>query len=151
MGRDIGSLPFIHLGVAMGQNMSRINSWSLIMNRFQSRLADWKTKCLSFGGRLTLIKLVLDSLGNYLMCKFPNPIIVLNSLEAMRTRFFWVGICMIVICIGLGGTKSLLLEMLEGWEWEACSPLIWVCFSIGVRSFPIFYVGSTCECPLWHN
>ncbi|KAL7599452.1 hypothetical protein Lser_V15G24065 [Lactuca serriola] len=82
-------LPFVHLGVHVGQNMARTSAWSIIEDRFRSRLSGWKAKSLSFGGRLTLIKSVLGSLGSYLMFVFMVPICILNSLEALRSRIFW--------------------------------------------------------------
>ena len=97
----------------MGQNICRIDSWSSIMDHFWSRLDNWKAKCLSFGGWGTLIKSFMGSLSSYLMSMFLTPITVLNALEAMSARFFWVGgICMIVICIWFGGIESSLREML---------------------------------------
>ncbi|GJU20086.1 hypothetical protein Tco_1153428 [Tanacetum coccineum] len=51
----------------------------------------WKAKTLSFGGRLTLIKSVLDSLGVYYFSSFKAPISVINKLETIRRRFFLGG------------------------------------------------------------
>ncbi|GJX42116.1 hypothetical protein Tco_0257106, partial [Tanacetum coccineum] len=46
----------------MASNMSRCSNWSPLTDRFKKRLSRWKSKTLSFGGRLTLIKSVLGSL-----------------------------------------------------------------------------------------
>ena len=46
---------------------------------------------LSIGGRLTLLKSVLGSVGSYLMSLFAVPTTVLKSLEALTARFFWCG------------------------------------------------------------
>lgn len=51
-----GAILFLHLGIPVGQNMSRISVLASIMDRFRSKLSTWKVKSLSFGGRLTLIK-----------------------------------------------------------------------------------------------
>lgn len=40
----LGALRFFHLQVAIGQNMSRISSWSSIMDRFRGRLEGLKAK-----------------------------------------------------------------------------------------------------------
>lgn len=80
--------PFIHLRVHVGHNMNWVNAWSTIIDKFYSRLAGWKAKCLSFVGRLTLIKLVLWSVSNYLMSVFPALVMVLRSLESFRAKFF---------------------------------------------------------------
>lgn len=64
MGCASDSLPFIHLGVPVDQNMMRVSDWSSIIDRFWSRLVGCKAKCLSFGGCITLIKFILGSLGS---------------------------------------------------------------------------------------
>ncbi|XP_023748340.1 uncharacterized protein LOC111896597 [Lactuca sativa] len=56
------SLPFVHLGVPVGQNMSQVSVWSIIEDRFCSRLSGWKAKSLCIGGHLTLITSVLGIL-----------------------------------------------------------------------------------------
>nr|GEY48770.1 hypothetical protein [Tanacetum cinerariifolium] len=45
----------------------------------------------SSGGRLTLIKAVLGSLGIYYIFIFKAPETILNSMESLRSRFFWGG------------------------------------------------------------
>ncbi|GJV10385.1 RNA-directed DNA polymerase, eukaryota, reverse transcriptase zinc-binding domain protein [Tanacetum coccineum] len=43
--------------------MKSIASWKTLVDRFHMRLSSWKANLLSIGGRLTLIKSVLGSLG----------------------------------------------------------------------------------------
>ncbi|GKC44504.1 transposon TX1, partial [Tanacetum coccineum] len=62
MGCDIGEFLFTYLGLPIGENMRRVNAWTPVVEKFKKRLADWKAKTMSFGGRLTLVKLVLGSL-----------------------------------------------------------------------------------------
>ena len=81
--------PFVYLGLPVGQNMTRIQAWKNIRDRFITKLSRWKAKMLSIGGRLTLLKSVLGSIGSYLMSVFGVPTTVLKSLEALRARFFW--------------------------------------------------------------
>lgn len=45
-------------------------------------------KCLSFGGRATLIKLVSGSISIYYMLLFKFPASVLKTLEPLRNNFF---------------------------------------------------------------
>ncbi|GKB56549.1 hypothetical protein Tco_0912735, partial [Tanacetum coccineum] len=51
----------------------------------------WKSKSFSFGGRLTLIKSVLGSLGVYYFSSFKAPKKVICELESIRRKFFWGG------------------------------------------------------------
>ncbi|GJS89279.1 hypothetical protein Tco_0771915 [Tanacetum coccineum] len=60
-----------------GSNMSRITNWKPLIDRFKARLSSWKANLLSIGGLLTLIKVVLGSLGNYYLS-------VLGSLYCPR-------------------------------------------------------------------
>ena len=64
------SMSFIHLGVPVGQRSSRVAVWADLVDRFKLRLSGWKAKTLSIGGRLTLIKSVLGSIGTYFMSVF---------------------------------------------------------------------------------
>ncbi|GJX30645.1 RNA-directed DNA polymerase, eukaryota, reverse transcriptase zinc-binding domain protein [Tanacetum coccineum] len=71
--------------------MSRCHNWNPLVDRFHKRLSKWKSKTLSIGGRLTLIKSVLGSLGVYYFSTFKAPIKVINKLEGIRRNFFWGG------------------------------------------------------------
>nr|GEX38811.1 RNA-directed DNA polymerase, eukaryota, reverse transcriptase zinc-binding domain protein [Tanacetum cinerariifolium] len=53
-----------------------------------SRLSKWKTKTLSIGGRLTLLKSVLGASPIYCMSIFKAPKGVLKEMESIRNMFF---------------------------------------------------------------
>ncbi|GJR64380.1 hypothetical protein Tco_0010445 [Tanacetum coccineum] len=82
------SLPFQYLGVNIGSHMSRIKSWDIVHNKVQGRLSKWKSKVLSVGGRLTLLKSVLGATPIYYMSMYKAPMYVINKLEAIRSHFF---------------------------------------------------------------
>ncbi|GKB56734.1 RNA-directed DNA polymerase, eukaryota, reverse transcriptase zinc-binding domain protein [Tanacetum coccineum] len=83
------SLPLSYLGLPIGSNMNRVASWKVLIDRFKNKLPGWKASLLSIGGRLTLIKSVLGSLGIYYMSIFKAPEIVLKVLESFWASFFW--------------------------------------------------------------
>lgn len=83
-----GSLSLKYLGVPVGGKMTRVVSWIPIMEKFQSKLSSWKSRSLSFGGRLILCKSVLGSLGTYLFSLFKVPSMVISKLESIHNRFF---------------------------------------------------------------
>ncbi|KAK1422642.1 hypothetical protein QVD17_17928 [Tagetes erecta] len=60
-----GKIPFYYLGLIVGANMNKVSSWQVVMDIFDKRLADWKARTLSIGGRLTLMKSVLETLPSY--------------------------------------------------------------------------------------
>ncbi|XP_022033470.1 uncharacterized protein LOC110935387 [Helianthus annuus] len=82
-----GELPFVHLGTLIGAKMYKINSWKAVFDIFESRLALWKASVLSIGGRLTLVKSVLESIPNYFLSLFKAPVGVIKGLEKIMRRF----------------------------------------------------------------
>ena len=56
------SLPFSYLGIALGENPRRSEIWDRIISKCERKLSKWKQRDLSFGGRVTLIKVVLNSM-----------------------------------------------------------------------------------------
>nr|GEV11902.1 hypothetical protein [Tanacetum cinerariifolium] len=83
--------PSTYLGLPIGANMSRCFNWNPLVERFHKRLSKWKSKALFIGGRLTLIKSILGSLGVYYFSTFMAPKKVINQLEGIRRIFFWGG------------------------------------------------------------
>ncbi|GJU29578.1 RNA-directed DNA polymerase, eukaryota, reverse transcriptase zinc-binding domain protein [Tanacetum coccineum] len=88
-GCEAAFFPFTYLGLPNGSNMSRIANWQPLIDRFKARLSGWKASFLSIGCRLTLIKSVLGSLGNYYLSIFKVPETVVKSFESLRASFFW--------------------------------------------------------------
>ncbi|XP_071741452.1 uncharacterized protein [Rutidosis leptorrhynchoides] len=85
------SFPTTYLGVPIGANMNLLKKWESLINKYKARLSSWKASLISSGGRLTLIKSVMGSLGIYFMSLFKCPETILKQLEAIRARFFWGG------------------------------------------------------------
>ncbi|GKG04952.1 hypothetical protein Tco_0315339, partial [Tanacetum coccineum] len=63
IGCAVLKVPFSYLGLKVGCLMSRTQSWNEIVNNILERLSKWKMKTLSIGGRLTLLKSVLEHNG----------------------------------------------------------------------------------------
>ncbi|GJV49742.1 RNA-directed DNA polymerase, eukaryota [Tanacetum coccineum] len=82
------SLPFQYLDVNISSHMSRIKSWDIVLNKVQDRLSKWKSKVLSVGGRLTLLKSVLGATPIYYMSMYESLMYVINKLEVIRSHFF---------------------------------------------------------------
>lgn len=57
----IEDTPFNYLGLLVGGNPRRMAFCDSIISRVKKRLASWKNKVLSFGGRICLIQSVLSS------------------------------------------------------------------------------------------
>ena len=59
------SFPFSYLGIPIGANPRRCQTWEPIITKCERTLARWKQRHLSFGGRVTLINSVLTSIPIY--------------------------------------------------------------------------------------
>nr|GEV32531.1 RNA-directed DNA polymerase, eukaryota, reverse transcriptase zinc-binding domain protein [Tanacetum cinerariifolium] len=71
--------------------LPRCHNWKPLVDRFHKRLSKWKSKSLSFGSHLTLVRSVLGSLGVYYFSNFKAPKKVICKLESIRRQFFWGG------------------------------------------------------------
>ncbi|XP_071687538.1 uncharacterized protein [Rutidosis leptorrhynchoides] len=78
------------LDYQLGQ-INKISGWEPVIRKFTKRLSDWKTRMMLIGGRLTLVKSVLNSLPLYFFSLFRAPSCVIKKLESVRRNFFWAG------------------------------------------------------------
>lgn len=129
-----GSFPFTYLGVPVGANMNLKKHCKPIIDKFNAKLSTWKTKNLSFGGKLTLVKSVLSSVPLYYFSLFKAPASVLDRLEQIRRRFIWGGndnekkICWVAWStvmaskekggLGVGSLKAQNYALLLKWWWK---------------------------------
>ncbi|XP_021986150.1 uncharacterized protein LOC110882438 [Helianthus annuus] len=91
LGCKRGGIPFVYLGIQVGAKMTRISNWTSIIEVIKARLVSWKAKTLSIGGRLILIKSVLESLPIYYLSLYKAPKVVIDIIEAIMRRFLWAG------------------------------------------------------------
>ena len=91
LGCKSDNLPFEYLGIKVGANMNRCSSWKKVVEVFESRLAGWKSKLLSIGGRVILIKVVFESLPIYYFSLYKAPRKVVENLEKIMRKFLWTG------------------------------------------------------------
>ncbi|XP_021999378.1 uncharacterized mitochondrial protein AtMg00310-like [Helianthus annuus] len=84
-------IPLTYLGITVGSNMNRIKNWTPIIEIFDKRLSVCKAKTLSIGGRLTLIKSVLEILPIYYFSLYKAPAGVIKSLESKMKKILWAG------------------------------------------------------------
>lgn len=80
-----------------------------VLERASSRLAGWKSRTLSFAGRLTLTKAVLASIPIHSMSKIILPALTLASLDKVSRTFLW------------GGTLETRKQHLVAWK-RVCAP-----------------------------
>ena len=83
MNCRVGAFPFVYLGLPIGGDPRKLDFWRPILNSIKPRLSNWKSKFLSFGGRLILLKSVLSSLPVYFLSFFKAPTGIISSIEAI--------------------------------------------------------------------
>ncbi|GKB93699.1 hypothetical protein Tco_0979836 [Tanacetum coccineum] len=85
----VGEFPFTYLGLPIGENMRRVGAWNTVMVKVKNLLAYWKSKSMSFEGRLTLVKSVIGRLPLYYCSMFRVPLRVKHwaTLEEKSSSF----------------------------------------------------------------
>lgn len=89
LGCAISSLPFNYLGVLVRKNRALKKHWKLVIDRLQSKLSNWKSKSLSFGVRLILIKDAFSSLPTYYFSLFKILGCIINYVEKKQNAVLW--------------------------------------------------------------
>jgi hypothetical protein len=87
----VGWLPFIYLGLPVGANPRRLSTWNLVLDVIQKRLASWKNKYVSLGGRVVLLNSVLAVIPIFYLSLFRMPVGVWKNLVRLQRRFLWGG------------------------------------------------------------
>ncbi|GAU25874.1 hypothetical protein TSUD_164150 [Trifolium subterraneum] len=73
LGCRVGNIPFLYLGLPIGGDPRRLSFWEPVLTSLKNHLSGWKSRFLSFGGRLVLLKSVLTSLPVYALSFFKAP------------------------------------------------------------------------------
>jgi len=87
----LGRAPFLYLGLPIGGGSRKLKFWQPLIDRIKSRLSGLKSKNLSLGGRLVLLKSVLSSLPVYFLSFFKAPACIISSIESIFNCFFLGG------------------------------------------------------------
>jgi hypothetical protein len=99
----VGKVPFLYLGLPIGGDSRRLSFWEPVLTRIKNRLSGWKSRFLSFGGRLVLVKSVLTSLPVYALSFFKAPAGTISSIESLLINFFWGGVMILGKHLGYHG------------------------------------------------
>lgn len=83
------NLPINYLGAPLGAKHNDSKKWDPVIGMVQNRLATWKKKFLSKGGRLTLIKSTLSNLPIYYLLVLNLATKVAKKLETIQCNFLW--------------------------------------------------------------
>ena len=83
--------PFSYLGIPVGSTSKSWNVWQPLISKFETKVAKWKQRCLSMGGRISLINSVLTALPIYLLSFFKIPKKVVHKVVSIQRKFLWGG------------------------------------------------------------
>ncbi|GKV11809.1 hypothetical protein SLEP1_g23029 [Rubroshorea leprosula] len=104
-----GHLPFLYLGLPVGGNPHHLRFWKPVVEKFQSKLATWKGKLLSFGGCITLLTSVLSALPLFYFSIFRVP------KGVVRIVIELLGVLMMVLSVSLVMAQTLDFGRMLGW------------------------------------
>lgn len=76
-------------GLTGGSEYEAFENWAPVEEKFRKKLNGWAAKTLSIGGRLTLIKSVLNNIPLYFFSLFKALKSIISKLEILRNKFFW--------------------------------------------------------------
>ncbi|PKU87700.1 Putative ribonuclease H protein [Dendrobium catenatum] len=83
------ALPITYLGTPIYKGKKRSFLFDNIFTKIEKKMNNWSSNFLSYGGRLILIKSVLNSMPIYLFHTLLPSISVCSKLERIFNKFFW--------------------------------------------------------------
>ncbi|KAL8508723.1 hypothetical protein ACS0TY_019109 [Phlomoides rotata] len=88
-GFQLGSLPFVYLGIPLYKGARRKALFVSLCDRMRSMVQGWSHRHLSHGGRLALIRSTLATLPLYYLQVLQPTAEIFHELEQIMARFFW--------------------------------------------------------------
>lgn len=91
IGIKVGSLPVRYLGMPLTTKTLTKQDYESLIDKVRGRMLSWRNKCLSYAGRLQLIKSVISSIVNFWSQDFILPKACLDEIESMCSTFLLSG------------------------------------------------------------
>ncbi|XP_040995112.1 uncharacterized protein LOC121241423 [Juglans microcarpa x Juglans regia] len=88
-GFSEGGFPFKYLGVPIVVGRLKVCDFGDLLGKVKKKIAGWKMKFLSAGGRTILLSHVLSSMATHLLVVLHVPTVVIKSLNRLLSSFFW--------------------------------------------------------------
>jgi hypothetical protein len=82
---------FKYLGCFLKPNCYTKADWIWLEKKFEKRISNWSHRWLTLGGRLTLVKVVLESIPVYWLSVEKIPKSTLNNIRKRMFSFLWSG------------------------------------------------------------
>ncbi|XP_078174446.1 uncharacterized protein LOC144568092 [Carex rostrata] len=84
-------LPITYLGLPLTCKRLRKADFQPLLNSVRSKMANWSSSILSYGGRVTLLKSVLTALPLHYIQAMKLPKCVINQIDRAHRSFLWKG------------------------------------------------------------
>jgi len=81
--------PINYLGCPLYIGGQRIIYYSQLVDKVAKRISGWQARLLNFGGRLILVKHVLQSIPIHTMAAISPPKTTLQYIKSLTADFFW--------------------------------------------------------------
>ncbi|XP_055802719.1 uncharacterized protein LOC129871761 [Solanum dulcamara] len=81
--------PITYLGCPLYIGRQRIIYYSELIAKVVARIAGWQAKLISYGGRVTLIKHVIQALPIHLLSASSPPATTIKQIQSITANFFW--------------------------------------------------------------
>ena len=81
--------PITYLGVPVGMKRLPISAFRPLLERIRTKLTAWKSRSLSFAGKISLVQTVLQSIPVYLLSSGWVPKSILEKIDGFRRKFLW--------------------------------------------------------------
>jgi hypothetical protein len=85
------AIGFKYLGVFIKTGTHRLEDWLWLIRKMEKKIDNWCYRWLSLGGRLILLKVVLESQSVYWLSLAIIPNSILNTLRKIMMNFLWNG------------------------------------------------------------
>lgn len=136
LGCSRAKFPVSYLGMPLTVFKPTRDTYAPLLEKIERRLGGWKSKMLSKGGRLELVRSVLSAIPIYHMTCFQLPQWVIDRIDKVRRGFLWgknggteIGISLTnweTVCIprnygglGVSNLKLVNTALMLRWWWKA--------------------------------
>jgi hypothetical protein len=85
----VGNFPCVYLGVPLHYEKLRREDIQPVVDKIMKRISGWKSRLLSYGARLVLLKACLASIPIYLMSIIMFPKWAIKAINTQMANFFW--------------------------------------------------------------
>ncbi|XP_074265814.1 uncharacterized protein LOC141588260 [Silene latifolia] len=123
-----GHLPFRYLGVPITSGRMSKGDCNILVEKLVSRIRSFRTKKLSYSGRLVLVNSVLTAIYSYWINIFVIPKGVLNKVYAICKKFLWDASPDYIKVLESAGLRSVPQRVKEVWvyikgrNWDEYTP-----------------------------